>query len=92
MTTLNENEKRVLTVLVAAGDSYLGFGYLGFAGIGARLEDDHSIKLDRKAIRRACRSLKRKGLAEFCRGLWTEDGEPAGSGYAATKEAHEANP
>jgi hypothetical protein len=39
---------------------------------------------DRKQVRRSRRYLARKGLAVFGRGLWTEDGEPRGSGYAAT--------
>jgi hypothetical protein len=43
-------------------------------------------KLDRKLVRRTCRLLARKGLAEFGKGLWSEDGEPRGSGYAATSE------
>jgi hypothetical protein len=41
--------------------------------------------LDRKTVRRACRALRRKGFAQFGRGLWTDDGEPAGSGYAITR-------
>jgi monoamine oxidase len=41
--------------------------------------------MNRKRIRRACRSLARKGLAEFHRGLWRESGEPGGSGYGATR-------
>lgn len=32
-----------------------------------------------------CRSLRQRGLAEFHRGLWSEDGEPAGSGYCITE-------
>lgn len=43
-------------------------------------------KLSTGQIRRACRSLKRKGLAEYHRGLFTEDGEVAGSGYCATEK------
>ena len=80
---INDNEKKVLAVLAEAwGDEEYEdeFPCLGFA----RLIDD--TKLDRKTVRRACRSLKRKGLAQFVRGLWTEDGEPAGAGYSATKE------
>lgn len=44
-------------------------------------------------IRAALRSLRERGLVKFCRGLWTEDGEPAGSGYALTdagRAAYEA--
>jgi hypothetical protein len=40
--------------------------------------------LDRATVRRACRLLKRKGMAEFHRGLWTEDGNLAGAGYSAS--------
>lgn len=40
--------------------------------------------LDRRLVRLACRSLARKGLAAFEKGLWTEDGEVAGAGYRAT--------
>jgi len=53
------------------------FGYRRFDDISA------NTGLDRRTVRRACRSLTRKGLAEYGRGLWTEDGEPAGSGYRA---------
>jgi hypothetical protein len=41
--------------------------------------------LDRATVRRSCRFLTRRGLAQFSRGLWSEDGEPRGSGYAATR-------
>jgi hypothetical protein len=82
MSTLNANEAKVLVEL-ASRYSYEGFGYSGFTPISVETG------LDRKAVRRACRSLARKGLAEFGRGLWTEDGEPAGSGYAATKQGAE---
>ena len=42
--------------------------------------------LDTKAVRKACRSLKKKGLAEFHRGLMTEENEVAGSGYCISSE------
>ena len=74
---LNDSETKVLAALVEAS-GYEGFGYLGFASLSSET------RLDRKKVRRACRSLARKGLAEYGRGLWTEDGELAGSGYAAT--------
>lgn len=41
--------------------------------------------LQRRVVRRACRSLTRKGLAYFAKGLWTEDGEMVGAGYGATR-------
>lgn len=73
---LNPTERKVLAALVP---SYGDFGYLNFKGIASRT------RLTRKEIRRACRSLARKGLAEYGRGLWSDDGEVAGSGYSATK-------
>jgi len=73
---LNDAECKVLTFLAdQSGDDY---GYWGFDGI------KQHVKLDRRVIRLACRSLKRKGLTEFLSGLWNDEG-PAGSGYAATK-------
>ena len=78
---LNENEKKVLMRLCCCPDDpdYGGRFYANFAGI---MQDT---KLDRKAVRRACRSLARKGLSEYGKGLCTEDGELAGSGYRATQ-------
>ena len=40
---------------------------------------------DRSTVRRHVRALARKGFATYHRGLWTEDGEPAGAGYCITK-------
>ena len=76
---LTPNEAKVLATLRGAG-SYEGFGFLCFASIS---RDTH---LPRRIVRRACRSLARKGLAEYGRGLFTEDGAMAGSGYAATEK------
>jgi hypothetical protein len=39
---------------------------------------------DRAQVRRWVRQLARKGLAEYHKGLWTEDGTPAGAGYGLT--------
>lgn len=73
---LNPREVRVLAALTSvAGD----FGVLAFRGIGRR------VRMKRSEIRLACRSLARKGLAEFHFGCWSEDDRPAGSGYSATK-------
>jgi hypothetical protein len=78
---LNEHERKVLAVLSASDDD--GGGYYGFDGIMQR------IRLDRRIIRRACRSLARKGFAEFGKGLWNDEG-PAGSGYCATRAGRSA--
>jgi len=80
---VNPIEQQVLNVLASGSDEY---GYFSFAGIKAR----GGLELDVKQIRRACRSLKRKGLADFCSGLWDDDGRPAGSGYGATRAGREA--
>ena len=74
------NEIKVLALLASSEEE---FGVMSFAEIA------EFIKLNRKEIRRACRALKRKGLAEFYRGCWTEDGVPAGSGYGATPAGRE---
>lgn len=42
--------------------------------------------LDRGAVRVCCRYLAKRGLAEFYRGLVTDEGEFAGSGYCITKQ------
>lgn len=36
-----------------------------------------------------CRNLRNRGLVTFERGLFTDDGEVAGSGYAITKAGRE---
>jgi hypothetical protein len=40
--------------------------------------------------RRSVRSLARKGLAEYVRGLFSDDGAVAGSGYCCTREGYHA--
>lgn len=42
--------------------------------------------LELKDVRRACRSLSKKGYAEYRRGLFDDDGMVAGSGYQATRD------
>ncbi len=46
-------------------------------------------ELDRKTVRRNVRLLARLGLAEYFRGLWTEDGAPAGAGYCITRKGRD---
>jgi hypothetical protein len=75
---LNDNERRVLRALPSEG--YAGFGFVSFAYL------TRETMLNRRAVRLACRSLARKGLAEYSRGLWSEDGKPCGAGYARTWE------
>lgn len=73
---LNDNEKKVLAFLVAVCGDY------GQASPFAPIMECWT--LSRPDVRRACRSLRRKRLAEYWRGLWTEHGDPAGAGYGAT--------
>ncbi len=40
---------------------------------------------ERREVRRHVRALSRKGLAEYFRGLTTEQGDFAGAGYSITK-------
>jgi DNA-binding MurR/RpiR family transcriptional regulator len=73
---IGANERKVLRVLA---NHYGDFGCFGFRAL------QHRTRLKRAEVRRACRSLRRKGLAEFARALRSDDGEPRGSGYGATK-------
>lgn len=45
---------------------------------------EQSTKLSRTHVKRSVRALARIGLAEFHKGLCTEDGEFAGAGYCVT--------
>lgn len=80
---ITDLEKKILTLLFQItskdGEMCVGFKYL--SGV--------EYNLDVKAIRRGCRSLRRKGLAEFYHGLMNEDGEVAGSGYCISSEGNE---
>ncbi|BBB99426.1 hypothetical protein [Bradyrhizobium elkanii] len=73
---VSECEMKALNAL--AGSYGSDFDCLRFSAIARRGD------LDPKHVRRSVRALARKGLAEYVRGLWTMDGEPAGSGYRCT--------
>lgn len=75
---LNDNERKVLRALVRL--SWQDGCYANFRILS------RSTKLRRAEVRLACRSLARKGLAKYARGLWREEPDgPAGSGYSATR-------
>ncbi len=75
---LNAGERAVLTYL-AERARYMDEGtHYYFSGIS---EDTG---LSRETVQSACRALRRKGLAHFSTSLFNDDGETAGSGYAAT--------
>ena len=70
-----------MQVLRALADHYEPRGngmFFNFASLAVESE------VPRSKIRRTVRSLARKGFAEYGKGLWTEDGRPAGSGYRCT--------
>jgi hypothetical protein len=72
---INENEQKVLEHLASEYEEGRAYYFSAIEG---------ATKLNRKVVRRACRSLARKGLTEFVRGLFDGDGMIAGSGYSAT--------
>lgn len=72
---MTDQELRVLHALDCAAPCEMFFT---FAGIMTESG------LERGEVRTACRSLRTRGFAEFSNGLWGEDGQPAGSGYAIT--------
>lgn len=71
---MNDAERAVLAALNGLRSEWDGNSYASFAWIMSRTG------LDRATVRRACRSLARKGRAEYGKGLWNDDG-PAGAGY-----------
>lgn len=84
MIKLNENEEKVLRHLTELySDSWGEDAYTYFRYIV------EGTKLELKVVRRACRSLARKKLAEFMRGLMDDEGQVAGSGYGATQEGRD---
>lgn len=79
ITTLNEKEWKVLKVLAEVYEPD-EWGAYAFKGLAAQTS------LEIKEVRRACRSLAKKGLAQYERTLWNEETGPAGAGYRATEE------
>lgn len=76
---VNENEHKCLAVL--AENFYDDSEWSAWYMHGIVTET----KLELSQVRRAVRSLARKGLAAYERGLFNDDGQVAGSGYRATQ-------
>ena len=72
LAKLNEKECTILELLSI--EVCYGFAYL-----------ENVTGLSRSEVCRACRSLARKGLAEYHRGLFNDEGDVAGSGYCASR-------
>lgn len=76
---VNDIERKVLRVLADEyhPEEWSAYSFKGLTG---------QTKLELKDVRRACRSLAKKGLAAYERSLVDCDGMMAGSGYRATEE------
>lgn len=71
-------------ILRRMADPHAAFGYFEtFYSLRALV--DPSL-LSRDMAGAICRSLKDRGFARYQRGLFTEDGETAGSGYGITRK------
>lgn len=75
---LNDNEKIILKVLADSYDTS-GWDETGFYSFNPLVE---LTGIERRKVRLACRSLKRKGLAKFEKALTDMDGMFAGAGYS----------
>ena len=74
---ISEREKKCLTYLLSIYGNDQDCTYFRFIG--------QAVGLEEQKVRRVVRSLARKGLAEYVRGLFDERGFIAGSGYRATE-------
>mgnify|MGYP001603044916 CR=1 FL=1 len=75
---VSEREKKCLEMLVTIYGNESDCMYMTYIA--------KELKLDYSQVRRAVRSLARKGLAEYLRGLQDDEGLVAGSGYRATEK------
>jgi DNA-binding MarR family transcriptional regulator len=74
---ISEREKACLTYLLTLYGYDQDCTYFRYIAKNTGLEE--------RQVKRSVRSLARKGLAEYVRGLFDEDGFVAGSGYRATE-------
>jgi RIO-like serine/threonine protein kinase len=65
-------------ILNALGDCCDDFSYMNFDSLSRRT------RIERRQVSIDVRRMARKGLTQYGKGLWTDDGEMAGSGYAIT--------
>lgn len=73
--TVAERDTKILSALNECGED---FAFLSFRTLSSRTG------IDRRQVRLDVRRMARKGWTQYGRGLWTDDGEMAGSGYAIT--------
>ena len=74
-------ERAVLGVLVDVGDRHPETNFVGFRYV------QRETGIGKELVRAILRQLRDKGLAVYSAGLWTDDGEMAGAGYAAIAQA-----
>lgn len=79
--------ERELKVLVALDQDFSSEFYCWMALYFRTIAERSGI--EPHLVRRVVRSLARKGLAQYERGLFTEDGLTAGSGYRCTQAGHD---
>lgn len=71
-----------VTVLHYYAQSRGDFSFRNFKDV------QHGTGLSETNVRRISRYLCRKGYLKYGKGLWCEDGTPAGAGYAITSMGH----
>jgi transcription initiation factor IIE alpha subunit len=76
---VSDMQERVLKVLATLENGYSMY----FREIAKRT------RLSKRQVRLAARALTRKGLAEYTRGLFDDDGHVMGSGYGCTRLGYE---
>lgn len=74
-------ERAVLAVLVEVGGRNPETNFVGFRYV------QRETGIGRELVRAILRQLREKGLAVYSAGLWSDDGEMAGAGYAASAQA-----
>lgn len=75
-------ERHVLRLLADAYETNQDFCYCTLKALVAP-------EINREIIRAILIDLRKDGLATYAKGLWTDDGELAGSGYAITPEGRD---
>jgi len=78
MRRLSEVEERELKILSVLNEGREDFGYFNFNYLCVETG------FNRRQIRLDVRRMARKGLTQYGNGLWTDEGELAGAGYAIT--------
>ena len=74
-------ERAVLAVLIDVAERTPETNFVGFQKVASETG------IGRELVRAILRQLRDKGLAVYSAGLWSEDGDPRGAGYAASEAA-----